>query len=98
MGSTFSLPVPVIFLTVMTPTLISLSTPSPLATIPTKLSMKETVTMKVSNKLNLSYKYLKLEAKVFMQISTRNKLVNIWSIIGNTDIGINFSQSEIVNQ
>ena len=66
---------------VITTTLISLSTPRPLAMIPMILSISDMNTMIASKALNASKRNLKLLAKVFIMISVKKHVRNAVSTL-----------------
>lgn len=65
---------------VMTTTLSSLSTPSPLATMPMMLSTYETMTTVASKALKTSNRNIRLLANVFKIISAKKRERNTLSI------------------
>ncbi len=71
---------PVIFLIVMTTTLIRRSTPKPLAIMPIMLSTSEIMTIMASKPLKTSNKNIKLLAKLFKIISVKKHVRKAVSI------------------
>ena len=74
---------PVIFLRIITTTLIRRTVPRPLIIYPKRFNSKEIDTIKVSKELKASCKYIKLEAKTLNPISEKNIIKNTLSIYDN---------------
>ena len=71
---------PVIFLKIITTTLISLIVPRPFIINHNKFNKRDIDTMNVSNELNASCKYIKFEANTFNAISVKNIMRKTLSI------------------
>ena len=71
---------PVIFLNIITTTLIRRTVPRPLIIWPSKFNKSEIETIKVSKELNASNKYVKLDANTFKAISEKKIIRKTLSI------------------
>jgi hypothetical protein len=70
----------VIFLSIITTTLINLIVPRPLIIYPNKFSKREIETINVSNWLKASCKYMKFDANTLRAISVKNIIKKTLSI------------------